>query len=66
VVLSGFSNGASFVGKLVCSGETFGERLVGVVIDDPVPDLGVADCAPNSTVKTAPYWTGELAQWLSK
>jgi hypothetical protein len=60
VVLDGFSNGAAFAAKLWCRGETFDGRLVGVVIDDPVPDGGVADCTPSPDVAGALYWTGAL------
>lgn len=60
VVLNGFSNGAAFAAKLFCRGETFDGRLVGIVIDDPVPDNGVADCIPSADVAGALYWTGGL------
>lgn len=60
VVLNGFSNGAAFVAKVLCRGETFGGRLVGVVIDDPVPDEGVVPCEPASGIDAALYWTGAL------
>jgi pimeloyl-ACP methyl ester carboxylesterase len=60
LVLDGFSNGAAFAAKLYCRGETFDGRLVGVVIDDPVPDNGVADCTPSADVAGALYWTGGL------
>ncbi|HEX4982734.1 MAG TPA: hypothetical protein VFV63_13600, partial [Ilumatobacteraceae bacterium] len=59
-VVDGFSNGAAFAAKLYCRGETFDGRLVGVVIDDPVPDNGVADCMPSAAVAGALYWTGGL------
>lgn len=61
VVLNGFSNGAAFTAKLACAGETFGDTLVGVVIDDPVPDAAVIDCSPAPDVQIALYWTGGLA-----
>jgi hypothetical protein len=60
LVLDGFSNGAAFAAKLYCRGETFDGRLVGVVIDDPVPDGGVASCTPPADVAAALYWTGGL------
>jgi pimeloyl-ACP methyl ester carboxylesterase len=60
LVLNGFSNGAAFTSKLFCRGETFDGRLVGVVIDDPVPDNGVAGCTPPADVPAALYWTGGL------
>lgn len=60
VVVSGFSNGGAFAAKLYCQGETFGNRLVGVVVDDPPPDFGTAECEPDSDVDVALYWTGSL------
>jgi hypothetical protein len=60
VVLNGFSNGAAFAAKLFCRGETFDGQLVGVVIDDPVPDNGAADCLPSADIAGALYWTGGL------
>jgi len=60
VVLNGFSNGAAFVAKLFCRGETFAGRLVGVVIDDPVPDAAVLACKPAPRIRAALYWTGAL------
>lgn len=62
VVLNGFSNGGAFAAKLYCEGETFGERVVGVVVDDPVPDRSVVDCAPAEGVDVALYWTGGLTE----
>ena len=41
LIIHGFSNGAAFAAKLYCRGETFGGRLVRVVVDDPVVDAGV-------------------------
>lgn len=62
VVLNGFSNGGGFVGALYCRGEDFGGRLVGVVIDDPVPDDAVEACQPASDVPVGIYWTGALTE----
>ena len=62
VILDGFSNGAAFVAKVFCRGETFEGRLIRVVIDDPVPDAGVTDCAPAEGVDAVLYWTGGLAE----
>ena len=62
VVLHGFSNGAAFTGKLVCQGEDFGGRLVGAVVDDPVPDDASPDCSPAAGVGVAVYWTGGLTE----
>lgn len=62
VALDGFSNGAAFAAKLYCSGETFGDTLVGVVVDDPVPDTAVLDCAPADGVDVALYWSGGLTE----
>lgn len=61
VAVHGFSNGAAFAAKLFCQGETFGDRLVGVVIDDPVADSATANCEPGASVNGALYWTGALA-----
>jgi hypothetical protein len=60
VVIDGFSNGGAFAAKLYCRGETFGGRLVGVVVDDPVADHGVEGCAAAGGVRIALYWTGAL------
>jgi hypothetical protein len=61
VSVHGFSNGASFAAKLVCSGEDLGGRLQGVVVDDPVTDASSAGCSPADGVELALYWTGALA-----
>jgi hypothetical protein len=60
VVLYGFSNGGAFAAKLYCRGETFGGRVQGVVIDDPVVDNAVNGCGPAGGVRVALYWTGGL------
>lgn len=62
VILNGFSNGGAAVGALHCRGETFGGRVIGVVIDDPVPDDAVADCSPDPDVAVTLYWTGGLTE----
>jgi len=61
VVLTGFSNGAAFVAKLYCQGESFEGSVAGFVIDDPVPDTAVQECAPDPSAQVALYWTGGLA-----
>ena len=60
VIINGFSNGAAFAAKLYCRGETFSGRLIGVVVDDPVPDNAVANCARPTGVRLTLYWTGAL------
>jgi hypothetical protein len=60
IMLDGFSNGAAFAAALYCSGENFDGRLLRVVIDDPVTDASVVDCAPDPAVAVALYWTGGL------
>jgi len=60
VIIDGFSNGAAFAAKLYCRGETFGGRVVGVVVDDPVPDHAGQGCAPARSVRVTLYWTGAL------
>jgi hypothetical protein len=61
IMLDGFSNGAAFAARLYCLGENFDGRLLRVVVDDPVTDASVADCAPDPSVAVALYWTGGLA-----
>lgn len=60
IALHGFSNGAAFAAALACTGETLDGRLVGVVVDDPVPDDASPACAVDSGVEVALYWTGGL------
>jgi hypothetical protein len=60
VIVGGFSNGGAFAAKLYCRGETFGGRLVRVVVDDPVVDNAVVGCAPAGGVGVTLYWTGAL------
>jgi hypothetical protein len=59
-VVYGFSNGASFAASLYCHGETFGGRVAGYVVDDPVTDHAGQGCAPAAGVRVAIYWTGAL------
>ena len=59
-VVNGFSNGGAFAAALYCDGEQFEGRVIGYVIDDPVPDRGVLDCAPNRGTRLRLYWTGAL------
>lgn len=61
IAVHGFSNGGAMAAKLFCSGETFGGRLVGVVVDDPVTDHGTAGCTPAAGVHVKLYWTGALS-----
>ncbi|HEX7097006.1 MAG TPA: alpha/beta hydrolase [Acidimicrobiales bacterium] len=60
VLLYGFSNGGAFAAKLYCRGETFGGRVIGVIIDDPVVDHAVEGCSPAGGVRVVLYWTGGL------
>jgi hypothetical protein len=60
VAIHGFSNGGAFAAKLFCQGETFGDTLVGVVIDDPVADAATNNCDPGASVDAVLYWTGAL------
>lgn len=62
VVLNGFSNGGGLIGALVCDGEDLDGRLVGAVIDDPVPDEGTRECSLAPGVEVAVYWTGALTE----
>jgi len=59
-VVNGFSNGGSFAAALYCSGERFDDRVIGYIVDDPVPDEAVIDCTAPLDVGLALYWTGAL------
>lgn len=61
VIVGGFSNGGAFAARLACRGEDFGGRLVGYVVDDPVPDRSTEGCTPPPDVALTLYWTGGLA-----
>lgn len=61
VIVYGFSNGAAMAAKLYCRGETFGGKLVGVMVDDPVPDHGVDNCARPAGVALKVYHSQQLA-----
>ena len=61
VIIDGFSNGGAFAAKLYCTGETFGGRVIRVVVDDPVVDTAVEGCDPAADVDVTLYWTGALA-----
>jgi hypothetical protein len=60
-IVHGFSNGAAAAAKLYCRGERFGGRAKGYVIDDPVPDHGVDNCAPPEDLRVRLYSTGALS-----
>jgi hypothetical protein len=60
VAVHGFSNGASFAAALICAGETFDGRLVGVLVDDPVTDDATRGCARPDDVPVVVLWTGAL------
>ena len=54
-MLYGASNGGGFAARIYCSGEDFGGRMWGVMVDDPVPDAGVIGCSPSSNVQRTPF-----------
>jgi hypothetical protein len=60
IIVDGFSNGASFAAAMYCRGETFGGRLVRVILDDPVTDHAVDGCDPDPSVAVTLYATGAL------
>ncbi len=62
VIVHGFSNGAAAAAKLYCRGESFQHKVVGYVLEDPVPDHGVDACRPDPALKLRLYWTGALQQ----
>ena len=61
VIVHGFSNGGAAAAKLYCRGERLGGKVVGYVVDDPVPDASANDCKPAAGVSVRLYWTGGLA-----
>ena len=62
IIVYGFSNGASFAAAAYCRGESFDGRLARVVVDDPVTDHAVEDCAPDPAVAATLYATGALEE----
>ncbi len=60
IIVHGFSNGAAAAGKLYCKDETFGGKVIGYIIDDPVADHSVEGCLRPAGVKVVIYWTGGL------
>lgn len=59
-IVQGFSNGGAAAAKLYCRGEDFGGRVLGYIVDDPVPDEGVLGCRPRAGMHLKLYWTGGL------
>jgi pimeloyl-ACP methyl ester carboxylesterase len=59
-VVQGFSNGGAAAAKLYCRGEDFGGRVIGYIVDDPVPDEAVLGCQPRAGMQLKLYWTGGL------
>jgi hypothetical protein len=55
IIVYGFSNGGAMAAKLYCRGESFGGRMVGYIVDDPVTDAGVDRCSPAAGVKVAVF-----------
>ncbi len=64
IVLIGFSNGAAMAAKVYCQGQTFGSKLVGVIVDDPVPDQVVDNCAPGSGVNVRLIMSNDMG-WIT-
>jgi pimeloyl-ACP methyl ester carboxylesterase len=60
-VVQGFSNGGAAAAKLYCRSEDFGGRVIGYIVDDPVPDSGTVGCKPRSGMHLRLFWTGGLA-----
>jgi pimeloyl-ACP methyl ester carboxylesterase len=59
-IVDGFSNGAAFAASLLCRGENFDNRVIGYIVDDPVPDRAVEGCAAPDGMNAVVYWTGGL------
>jgi pimeloyl-ACP methyl ester carboxylesterase len=60
-IVQGFSNGGAAAAKLYCRAEDFSGRVIGYIIDDPVPDEAVLGCKPRAGMHLQLYWTGGLA-----
>lgn len=52
-LITGSSSGGAFAAKLYCRGETFGNRVWGYTMEDPVKDEGVLGCRPSANVRIA-------------
>jgi pimeloyl-ACP methyl ester carboxylesterase len=61
VIVQGFSNGGAAAAKLYCRGEDFSGRVIGYIVDDPVPDEAVLGCRPRAGMQVKLYWTGGLS-----
>ncbi len=59
-IVQGFSNGGAAAAKLYCRAEDFGGRVIGYIVDDPVPDEAVLGCKPRAGMHLKLYWTGGL------
>ncbi len=59
-IVQGFSNGGAAAAKLYCRAEDFGGRVIGYIVDDPVPDEAVLGCKPRAGMHLRLYWTGGL------
>jgi hypothetical protein len=64
VTLSGFSNGAAMAAKLYCRGETFSNKLVGYIVDDPVPDQVVDGCSPTASMPLILVQSDDMNAWI--
>lgn len=64
IALIGFSNGAAMAAKMYCRGYTFNGKLLGVIVDDPVPDQTVASCSPGSGVSLRLVQSNDML-WLT-
>lgn len=60
-MISGGSNGGGFAAKLYCKGETFGNRVWGYYLKDPIWDRGVIDCNPSPNIT---HKLGVHSRWL--
>lgn len=64
ISLIGFSNGAAMAAKVFCQGQNFTNRLVGVIVDDPVPDQVVDNCAAASGVDVRLIMSNDMG-WIT-
>jgi pimeloyl-ACP methyl ester carboxylesterase len=64
ITVIGFSNGAAMAAKIYCQGQNFSNRLVGVIVDDPVPDQVVDNCAPASDIGLRLVQSNDMNLWI--
>lgn len=60
ILLMGQSNGGAMAAKMYCRGNTLNGRLAGLILDDPVPDQAVLNCAKPALKYRVYLYSDEL------